>query len=134
MNKVFLIGNLTRDPEVTETSSGTTICRITLGVNRTYMQDGERKTDFINCTLWGANAENAGRYLHKGSKAAVVGSLEIRQWESDDGTRRTGVNINVQEVEFLTPRPAESNESKPNRKPSYKPNLQAFDDDDDIPF
>ena len=77
MNKVFLIGNLTRDPELTETASGVAVCHFAIAVNRNYSsQDSERQTDFFNITVWRTQAENCGRYLKKGSKVAIVGSLQ----------------------------------------------------------
>lgn len=79
MNKVYLIGNLTRDPELAETSSGIKVCRFAIAVNRTYAgSDGNRETDFFNITVWRTQAENCGRYLKKGSKVAIVGSLQNR--------------------------------------------------------
>ena len=72
MNKVFLIGNLTRDPELTETASGVPVCHFSIAVNRNYSsQDGERQTDFFNCTAWRAMAETIARYTKKGKKVAV---------------------------------------------------------------
>ena len=135
MNKVFLIGNLTRDPELTETSSGIKICRFSLAVNRNYTgPDGERKTDYFNCTTWRGQAEAVARYAHKGNKLSVVGAIEIRDYEDSNGEKKRDVNIQVQEVEFLTPKARdEETEPEPAQKPK-KPALQSFDDDDDIPF
>ena len=134
MNKVILTGNLTRDPELTETTSGVSICRFAIAVNRNYSgSDGERKTDFFNCTAWRGLGETISRYAKKGKKIAVVGSVEMRNYEDRDGNKRTAVDINVQEAEFLSPRDTddEEREAKPTR-PSSK--LQSFDDDSDIPF
>ncbi len=138
MNKVFLIGNLTRDPELTETSSGTQICRFGMAVNRQYTSsDGERETDFFNVTAWRGTAENIARYCKKGHKVAVLGSVQIRSYEDRDGVKRTAVDIVAQDVEFLTQRAHDgdgvSNESTSSRS-GRKPQLQAFDDDGDIPF
>ena len=110
MNKVFLIGNLTRDPELTETSSGVAICRFAIAVNRNYTSGGERQTDFFNCTAWRGLGENVARYAKKGNKVAVVGSVELRNYEDSQGVRRTAVDINCNDVEFLTPR-AQSGDS-----------------------
>ena len=134
MNKVILTGNLTRDPELTETTSGVSICRFAIAVNRNYSgSDGERKTDFFNCTAWRGLGETISRYAKKGKKIAVVGSVEMRNYEDRDGNKRTAVDINVQEAEFLSPRDTDDDEreAKPTR-PSSK--LQSFDDDSDIPF
>lgn len=138
MNKVILSGNLTRDPELTETSAGVQICRFGLAVNRPYkMPDGEVKTDFFNIITWRGTAENVARYCKKGNKIAIVGSLEIKSYEDRDGVKRTSVDIVAQDVEFLTQRAREDGESSndtPQRNRSGKPQLQSFDDDSDIPF
>ena len=76
MNKVFLIGNLTRDPELSETASGVTMCRFAIAVNRNYSTDGERQTDFFNCTAWRGLADTVSRYAKKGKKVAVSGSIQ----------------------------------------------------------
>ena len=103
MNKVYLIGNLTRDPELSETGSGIKVCRFAIAVNRTYSNnDGERMTDFFNITVWRNQAENCGRYLKKGSKVAVVGSLQNRSYEDKDGVKRNVTDIVANEVEFLS--------------------------------
>lgn len=140
MNKVFLIGNLTRDPELTETSSGVSVCRFSLAVNRPYQgSDGERKTDFFNVTAWRGLGETIARYAHKGSKMAVVGTIELRNYEDSQGIKRTAVDIVAQDSEFLTPKSADNGGDYPpsSARPTdrKKPALQSFDDDDsDIPF
>lgn len=160
MNKVFLIGNLTRDPELTETSGGIKICRFGLAVGRNYSgSDGERKTDFFNCVAWRGLAETAARYTHKGNKVAVSGSIELRDYEDSKGIKRTAVDIVLNDIEFLTPKQTDefgddvghdiprgesrrqpSNYSNPPEQQSVfgnsrpKPQLQPFDDDSDIPF
>ena len=103
MNKVYLIGNLTRDPELSETSSGVAFCRFSIAVNRTFTNsDGNREADYFNITVWRGLAENCGRFLHKGSKVAVVGSLQNRTYEDKEGVKRTVTDIVASEVEFLT--------------------------------
>lgn len=136
MNKVFLIGNLTRDPELTETSGGIKICRFAIAVNR--RNAGGEATDFYNCTAWRGLGETVARYSRKGNKVAVSGSIELRNYEDSQGIKRTGIDIIAQDVEFLTPR---SNNGGDDFEPapasnggSKKPQLQPFDDDDDIPF
>ena len=139
MNKVFLIGNLTRDPELTETPSGVPVCRFAIAVNRNYAsQDGERQTDFFNCTAWRTMAETIARYTKKGNKVAVTGSIQLRNYEDNQGVKRTAVDIIAQDVEFLTPKGnGESFEDTDMPRPSTpkkKPTLTAMDDDSDIPF
>ncbi len=145
MNKVFLIGNLTRDPEMSETSGGVSVCHFGIAVNRSYSsQDGERQTDFFNVTAWRGLADNIGRYCKKGNKVAVTGSVQIRNYEDNQGNRRTAVDIIAQDVEFLNTRNQSSgddfyeapaaNNSHAGGGERKKPALQSFDDDGDIPF
>ena len=142
MNKVFLIGNLTRDPELTETAGGIKICRFSIAVNRNYSaSDGERKTDFFNIVAWRGLGETVARFAKKGNKVAVSGSIELRNYEDSQGVRRTGIDIVAQDVEFLSPRGQsddgfDSYSAQGNSAPAgnKKPALQAFDDDGDIPF
>lgn len=129
MNKVFLIGNLTRDPELSETNSGISVCRISIAVNRRRTGDGEPQTDFFNVTAWRGLADNVAKYCKKGNKIAVTGSIQLRQYEANDGTKRTAVDVVAEDVEFLTPKPQES-EAPPKKKPA----MEAFQEDSDIPF
>lgn len=130
MNKVFLIGNLTRDSELSETSNGIKHCRFTIAVNRNYSgADGERKTDYFNCTAWRGLGETVACYAKKGNKVAVCGSIELRNFEDNNGVKRTGVDVVVQDIEFLTP--------KSSAPDGEKPTLQASEGDEEdgnIPF
>ena len=134
MNKVFLIGNLTRDPELTETASGIAVCKFSIAVSRNYTtSDGERQTDFFNCIAWRGLGETIARYCKKGKKISVVGSVEMRNYEDNNGIKRTAVDVIVQDCEFLSPKDNdEADEPKPTGK--KKPTLQPMDDDSDIPF
>ncbi len=138
MNKVYLIGNLTRDPEVSETGSGLTLCRFSIAVNRNYSSsDGERQTDFFNITVWRALADNCGKYLKKGSKVAVVGSLQNRSYEDKDGIKRNVTDIVANEVEFLSSKNSGEGDEDPAPRrsmPSKKPELEVMTDDDTLPF
>ena len=134
MNKVILVGNLTRDPELTETPSGISVCRFSIAVSRDYANsEGERETDFFNITVWRGRAENCGKYLKKGNKVAVVGSLQNRSYDDKDGIKRYVTDIVASEVEFLTPKAngAEGEESSFERK--ERPVLEAIDDNQ-LPF
>ncbi|MGN1098837.1 MAG: single-stranded DNA-binding protein [Christensenellales bacterium] len=103
MNKVFLIGNLTRDPELSTTSSGVAYCRFSLAVSRRFAAaDGNRETDFFNIVVWRGLAENCAKYLKKGSKAAISGSIQIRSYETPDGVKKYNTDIVADDVEFLT--------------------------------
>ena len=141
MNKVFLIGNLTRDPELSETPSGVAVCHFAIAVNRNYAsQDGERQTDFFNCTAWRGQAETIARYTKKGNKVAVSGSVQLRNYEDNQGVKRTAVDIIVQDVEFLTPKGTsefdgdDMDAPRPSAPAKKKPVLRPIDDGDDMPF
>ncbi len=139
MNKVFLIGNLTRDPELSETPSGVNVCRFSIAVNRNYTgQDGERQTDFFNCTAWRGLAETIARYTKKGNKVSVVGSIQLRNYEDNQGVKRTAVDIIVQDVEFLSPKAGgdsfDDGIDASRQTAKRKPVLETMDDDSDIPF
>jgi single-strand DNA-binding protein len=137
MNKVILVGNLTRDPELTETPSGVAVCRFAIAVSRDYANsDGNRETDFFNITVWRGRAENCGKYLKKGNKVAVVGSLQTRSYEDKDGIKRNVTDIIANEVEFLTPRNAQGEFEPDTTVVSSKrerPQLEAIDDNQ-LPF
>lgn len=110
MNKVFLIGNLTRDPEMRSTQSGVAVCNFTIAVNRRFRnpQTGQQETDFLNVVAWRQLAELCSKYLAKGRKVAVTGSIQTRQYEAKDGSKRTAWDIVADEVEFLAPRNQQS--------------------------
>ena len=129
MNKVKLTAKLTRDPELTETSSGVSVCRFSIAVNRRV--DGEQKADFYNITAWRGLGETVAKYTQKGNKLLVVGNIELGEYEDRDGNKRTSINIVAQDVEFLTPKSEQTEERESTKK---KPTLQSFDDDSDIPF
>lgn len=137
MNKVFLIGNLVRDPELSETNSGVSLCRFSIAVNRNYGGE-DRKTDFFNCIAWRGLGETVARYAKKGNKVAVSGSIELRNYENSDGEKKLAVDIVAQEVEFLTPRSSDGYGDEVGRDVpkgnSCRTQLEAYDDDSDIPF
>lgn len=133
MNKVFLIGNITRDPELSETNSGVAVCRFSIAVNRRRASDdAEQQTDFFNVTVWRGLAETVARYCKKGNKVAVSGQIQIRQYEDREGAKKTSVDVMAEEVEFLSPK--SNDEARMAEEPKKKPALQAFEDDSDIPF
>ncbi len=136
MNKVYLIGNLTRDPEVSETSTGVPYCRFSIAVNRNFTNaEGNREADFFNVIVWRGQAESCGRFLKKGSKIAVVGSLQNRSYEDKDGVKRTVTDVVASEVEFLTTNRGED-EGQEIVRPVKKErlSLEPVDGDDDLPF
>ena len=131
MNKVILIGNLTRDPELTETPSGVPVCRFAIAVSRDYADSqGNRETDFFNITTWRGKAETCGKYLKKGNKVAVCGSLQNRSYEDKDGIKRTVTDVIASDVEFLTPKQSEESVVSVKRE---RPQLEEIDDNQ-LPF
>ena len=135
MNKVFLVGNLTREPELSSTSSGVAMCRIGIAVNRNYTNsEGNRETDFFNITAWRNLAERCGKYLHKGSKVGVTGSLQMRSYEVN-GEKRNTIDIIAEDVEFLSPKGASDGESQsaPAENTEKVVKLEPVDDSD-LPF
>ena len=134
MNKVILIGNLTKDPELSETPSGVAVCKFSLAVSRDYTNaEGNRDTDFFNITVWRGRAENCGKYLKKGNKVAIVGSLQTRSYEDKDGIMRYVTDIVASEVEFLTPKSSGNNEVKGVSEKGERAQLEAIDDNQ-LPF
>ena len=104
LNRVFLIGNLTRDPELRYLPSGQAVTNFTLAVNRVYSSNtGEKKeeTSFIRVVVWARRAEVCNEYLRKGSPVFVEGRLQSRNWEAQDGTKRSSIEVVANNVQFL---------------------------------
>ena len=121
MNKVFLIGRLTRDPELRYTGSNTAVASFSLAVNRNFINDeGEREADFINIVVWKKQAENVKKYLSKGSKVAIEGRLQISTYQNQKGENRYITEVVAENIEFL------DNKSKSNIEVSYKKSDEPF--------
>ncbi|ART78468.1 single-stranded DNA-binding protein [Sutcliffiella horikoshii] len=119
LNRVVLVGRLTKDPELRYTPSGVAVATFTLAVNRTFQnQQGEREADFINCVVWRKQAENAANFLKKGSLAGVDGRLQTRNYEGQDGKRVYVTEVVAEGVQFLEPKGSggsgNGNASRPN--------------------
>lgn len=141
MNKVILVGNLTRDPEITTTNSGVSVCRFSLAVTRRFSNaDGERDVDFFNIVVWRGSAENCAKFLKKGSKCGVSGRLQNSSYEANDGSKRYTTEVIADEVEFLSSKNGDGAESvapAASSRPAAKKEtseLQPIDDDDTLPF
>jgi len=107
MNRVVLVGRLTKDPELRYTPNGVPVATFTLAVNRTFTnQQGEREADFINCVIWRKPAENVANFLKKGSLAGVDGRVQTRSYDGQDGKRVYVTEILAESVQFLEPRGA----------------------------
>jgi single-strand DNA-binding protein len=103
MNKAFLVGNLTRDPELRSTTSGVPVCSFSIAINRRFKNaSGQQETDFINIVAWRQLAELCARYLQKGRKVGVVGAIQTRTYEAQDGSKRSAFEVVADEVEFLS--------------------------------
>ena len=102
MNKVFLIGRLTRDPELRYTGNNTAVASFTIAVNRTYTnQSGEREADFIPVVVWRRQAESVKNYLSQGSQVAVEGRIQVRNYDDQNGQRRYVTEVIADSVEFI---------------------------------
>ena len=128
MNTFIFTGNLTRDPSLTEGDK--TYCKFCVAVNR------KEEVDFFDCIAWGALAENVNKYCKKGDKVLVVGTLQIRKYETKSGEKRSAIEITAREVEFIGYKAREKEGSaipQESYKPSHRGNLGIYDDDDN-PF
>ena len=144
MNKAILIGNLTKDPELRNGASGVPVCTFTLAVNRRFTnKQGVREADFINIVTFRQTAELCARYLTKGRKAAVIGSIQSRSYDAQDGTKRYVTEVVADEVEFIggaggTGSTGRADDAPPPPEPdeyqgkSSHPFADA--DDDELPF
>ena len=142
MNKVILIGNLAADPETRTTQSGVTQCTLRLAVQRRFAnQQGVREADFFNIVCWRQTAEFCSRYLAKGRKIAVEGSLQTRSYDAQDGSKRYVTEVIADNVEFCDSRPEGGRPRTDNPPPAEPPvgygsNNAGFTevDDDELPF
>lgn len=125
MNINFLIGNLTKQPEKIE-GTQKSLCKFSIAVKENYTnKDGERPLSFFTIVAWGVLADNCVKYLKKGSKVGVVGKLQTRTWEDNDGNKRYATEIVASEIEFLSTKP-DTEEAPVEQNDNY--------DDDNLPF
>ena len=142
LNRVILIGRLTRDPELRYTPSGVAVASFSLAVDRNFKNaQGEREVDFINIVVWRQLGENCANYLSKGKLAAVDGRLQIRSYDAKDGTKRTVAEVIAEDVRFLSPRDSSEGAAaaRPMSKSGTMPMADGSDDlsslsDEEIPF
>lgn len=132
MNRVMMIGRLTKDPKTTTTQSGVKVSQFDIAVSRRFANaDGERETDFFRVVAWRQTAELCEKYLSKGKRVGVIGALQTRSWEADDGSKRVATEIIADEVEFLTPK--SDGDSEPSYAAKKTAQLTPIEDDD-LPF
>jgi len=125
LNKVILMGRLTRDPELRSTPQGVSTCSFSLAVDRSFVREGEeRKADFINCVAWRQTAEFISKYFKKGNMVALEGSIQTRSWDDQDGKKHYVTEVIVSQVYFA--------EGK--RESEDAPAEIDMGDDDDLPF
>jgi len=150
MNKAILIGNLTRDPETRTTSSGVNVCTFSIAVNRRYANaNGVREADFINIVAWRQLADTCARFLQKGRKVCVVGSIQTRTYDAQDGSKRYATEVVADEVEFLPSgsgngareggyeapsMPGEAPAAAPAPRAQAPASVMTEADDDELPF
>lgn len=148
LNKVFLMGNLTRDPDVRYTPKGTAVADLSMAINMVYRtQDGSDREEvvYVDVVTWGRQAETCGQYLSKGSPVFVEGRLQLDQWEDKDGQKRSRLRVRAERVQFLgrgkasegkAPAPASEGQAA-QRPPAPGPapaEEHGHPEEDDIPF
>ena len=145
MNKAFLVGNLTRDPELRQTAGGVAVCTFTIAVNRKFANaQGVCEADFLNIVAWRQTAELCGRYLAKGRKVGVVGSIQTRSYDAQDGSKRYVTEIVADDIEFLSPKDGSRSgqmddiplppDPEMGAPANAAPTQMQEADDDDLPF
>ena len=144
MNKAFLIGNLTRDPELRTLPSGVSVCTFTIAINHKFVnQQGVREADFLNIVAWRQLGETCARYLSKGRKVGVTGSIQTRSYDAQDGSKRYVTEIVADDVEFLSS-VQDNNQARQNEAVPPPPEPMGFApqanggftevEDDELPF
>lgn len=140
LNRVVLVGRLTKDPEFRTTPNGVSVATFTLAVNRTFTNaQGEREADFINCVTFRKQADNVNRFLSKGSLAGVDGRLQSRSYENQDGKRVFVTEVVCDNVQFLEPKNNQSNNQPQQQSGQAQSGNNPFDNgadisDDSLPF
>lgn len=128
MNHITLSGNLTRDPEIQTTSSGKSLCRFSLAVKRRMANaNGEYESDFFNIVTWNKTAENCNKYLNKGSKALVEGTVQTRSYDAKDGTKKYVTEVIAETVEFIS---SGTNKNTNTQSQTETPELEEISDSD----
>jgi single-strand DNA-binding protein len=138
MNRVVLVGRLTKDPDLKYTPNGVPVATFTLAVNRPFKTNGEQEADFINCVVWRKPAENAANFLKKGSLAGVDGRIQTRNYEGQDGKSVYVTEVQAESVQFLEPKgEKKQQEEAPKTRVSEDPfqgNGSIDINDDMLPF
>ena len=136
-NRVMLMGNLTRNPELKYTPSGTAVTDLGLAVNESFKNKaGEtvEQTCFVDVVVWGRQAETASEFLRKGSPAFIEGRLQFDQWENQEGEKRSKLRVRAERVQFLSSGASNGNNSSEFQADSGKVTPEDSSSDDDVPF
>ena len=133
MNRVILIGRLTKEPELRATASGVSVCTFTLAVDRRFKQEGQPDADFIPVTVWRGQADNCAKYLGKGSQAAIVGSMQNRSFEDKNGNNRVITEVIADEVQFIGSKANEGENALKTAQEMFEEQTTSAEDED-IPF
>lgn len=134
MNKAILVGNLTREPEMRATPNGVSVTSFTVAVNRRYKsQDGQQQTDFINCVAWRGTAEFIAKYFTKGSKIGVIGTIQTRTYDDQNGNKRYVTEVVCDEAEFAG---SKAQNIGANKQEAASDGLKEYEplDDSELPF
>lgn len=127
MNKLTIIGNLTRAPETRVTQTGKKVCTFTVAVNRRRSPSGQQEADYFRVSAWDKLAEHCQKYLAKGKKVAVVGAVKVNTYNANDGSARAQLEVTADEVEFLSPA---GEAAKPADLPTVPAGFEEVTDDD----
>jgi single-strand DNA-binding protein len=133
MNKVIVIGNLTKDVELRSTQNGKSVASFTVAVQRQFKVDGQPEADFFPVVVWGVQGENCAKFLSKGKKVAIVGSLQTRSYDDKNGNKRSLTEIIASEVEFLTPKSNEPENHLKTAQEMFGEQVSPVTDED-VPF
>lgn len=134
MNKLTIIGNLTKTPELRTTATGLSVCSFTVAVNRRKTANNSNpEPDFFNVSAWRQLGENCAKFLEKGRKVCVVGSVSVRTWESN-GNHGASLEVTAEDVEFLTPRTVDAPPQDTQQTPAQNPAGFQQVETDELPF
>ncbi|MGE5627084.1 MAG: single-stranded DNA-binding protein [Solirubrobacterales bacterium] len=135
MNKVVLIGRLTKDPELKFTpGTGTAVATFTLAVDRRFSKDGQKEADFIPVVVWGKQAESTANYMNKGKMMGVSGRIQTRSYDAKDGSKRYVTEVIADEVQFLEWGNGSRTDSRSHNSEDVFPDITPIDEDGEIPF
>ena len=136
INKLYVIGNLTADPQSHVTPDGKTVCNFSLAVNRRQKREGQPDADFFRIAAWRQLGENCQKFLAKGRKVCVVGPVSVRTYKAQEGSTRASMEVTAEDVEFLSSRNDGGQETHPAsaNAPAVQPNMTPVDVDSELPF